>query len=365
MRVAFDEQIFAIQEFGGISRMFAELAKQFIADPNIGVDLEPLNSKVINHYVLDNPALAKSLNVRGTEHSYGALLTYFTRMRPKVHVDVVHNTFYLPHGLAGYPGAKRVVTVHDMIPELLPRTRRRLDFITLKKRYVMTADHVICVSEATRNDLLRTYGDIKAPISVVHHGVDPIFTPGNPRPEGLPQDYILFVGNRGQYKDARVLLKSFSELMSRGTDLKLVFVGGGAFTPEEARELQNLGISARTHQFSLPDSAMAGAYANAQITVFPSRFEGFGLPALEAMACGSPTVLARATSLPEVGGDAALYFAPGDAHELAEHLKRLSDDEALRRNLTAAGLERASRFSWHRTAEQTAAVYQQTLSEAH
>jgi hypothetical protein len=83
--------------------------------------------------------------------------------------------------------------------------------------------------------------------------------PGNPRPEGLPQDYILFVGNRGQYKDARVLLKSFSELMSRGTDLELVFVGGGAFTPEEARELQNLGISARTHQFSLPDSAMAGA----------------------------------------------------------------------------------------------------------
>ena len=364
MRVAFDEQIFAIQEFGGISRMFAELAKQYISDPGIGVELEPLNSTVINHYVLDNPALARALNVRRAGHSYAALLTYFTKMRPKVHVDVVHNTFYLPHGLAGYPGAKRVVTVHDMIPELLPRTRRRLDFITLKKRYVKTADHVICVSEATRNDLLRTYGDIKAPISVVHHGVDPIFTPGEARPLALPENYILFVGNRGQYKDARVLLRSFSELLKQGTDLELVFVGGGAFAPDESRELEVLGIATRTHQFSLPDSEMAGAYGNARVTVFPSRFEGFGLPALEAMACASPTVLARATSLPEVGGDAALYFAPGDASELTARLTEVTENSRLRQELTTAGLARAREFSWHRSAERTAEVYRQTLGEA-
>ncbi len=363
MRVAFDEQIFAIQEFGGISRMFAELAKQFISDPRIGVDLVPLNSRVINHYVLDNPELAQALNVRSAGHSYAALMTYFTKMRPKGNVDVIHNTFYLPHGLAGYPGAKRVVTVHDMIPELLPRTRRRLDFLTLKKRYVKTADHVICVSEATRSDLLRTYGDIKAPISVVHHGVDPIFTPGNARPAALPENYILFVGNRGQYKDARVLLKSFSELLKQGSDLELVFVGGGAFTPDETREMEGMGIARRTHQFSLPDTEMAGAYGNAQVTVFPSRFEGFGLPALEAMACGSPTVLARATSLPEVGGDAALYFAPGDAAGLTARLSEISNSSTLQQELTTAGLARAKEFNWHRSAEQTADVYRQTLGE--
>jgi glycosyltransferase involved in cell wall biosynthesis len=283
-------------------------------------------------------------------------------VQPRRKLDVVHNTFYLPHGLAGYPGARRVVTVHDMIPELLPDTRRRIDFLTLKKRYVKSADHVICVSEATKRDLVSTYGDIDTPITVVHHGVDPLFRQGAPKPEGLPDRYVLFVGNRSQYKDANVLMRAFALVAADEPTLSLLFVGGGQMTGPELAELRYLGIADRTRQISLPDQEMPGAYGGAEILVFPSRFEGFGLPAVEAMACGTPTILARATSLPEVGGEAALYFTPGDDRELAVVMEKLLFDDAARAHLRAAGLERASLFTWPKSAEETAEVYRSALA---
>lgn len=357
MRLAFDEQIFAAQHYGGISRLFAELSKQFLSDDSLGVELLPLDAPIVNRYLLDDPLLRQRLRVSEAGSSIAALGRYFTHTRPRTRVDVVHNTFYLPHGLAGYPGARRVVTVHDMIPEFLPRTRRRLDFVTLKKRYVMSADHVICVSQATRADLLRAYGSFSAPISVVHHGVDPVFQPAAPPVRGLPSRYVLFVGNRGQYKDADVLMRAFAILHRAVEEVSLVFVGGGGFTTRERKQLTSLGIDGVTAQVSLPDAQMPGAYAHALVCVFPSRFEGFGLPALEAMACGTPAVLARSTSLPEVGGDAAAYFTPGSAEELADVVRDLLDDDARRMSLAAAGIERARGFTWGAAARATTDIY--------
>ena len=358
MRLAFDEQIFAAQQYGGISRLFAELSKQFLREGSLEVELLPLDAPVVNRYLLDDPYLRDQLKVSDAGSTMAALARYFVRMRPRTSVDVIHNTFYLPHGLAGYPKARRVVTVHDMIPELLPKSRRRLDFITLKKRYVMSADHVICVSEATRNDMLRVYGDIKAPISVVHHGVDPIFRPGDPRVPGLPDRYLLFVGNRGQYKDANVLLSAFAAMRKKADWVALVFTGGGAFTRAERAQQQELGIADRVIQISLKDTAMSGAYGNALMCVFPSRVEGFGLPALEAMACGTPALLAQGSSLPEVGGDAAKYFTPGDAQDLSVAIEGLLTDEQERNRMKIAGISRAQGFTWGTAAAKTAGIYQ-------
>jgi glycosyltransferase involved in cell wall biosynthesis len=278
------------------------------------------------------------------------------------HSEIVHNTFYLPHGLAPTRGAKRIVTVHDMIPELMPYTRRRLDLLTLKRRYVDTADHVICVSEATKRDLLEVYGPIEAPISVVHHGVDSRFTAGDAPLPGWPARYVLMVGNRSQYKDAKVLFRAFSRLASEYGDLHLVCVGGGAFSEGELAQLRQLKIAGRCHQFGLPDEMMPAAYSNATVFVFPSRFEGFGLPALEAMACGTPTLLADATSLPEVGSDAALYFPAGDEAALAEQISRVLDDPLLVSGLRMRGLARAGQFTWQVAANRTEAVYYLALA---
>ena len=378
MRLAFDEQIFAIQQFGGISRLFAELAKQYAGavptetrptetrptgETHSGVSLEPMHAPIVNRYILGHPELEQALDVWDAGSPWRALGRFFTRRRPSTSVDVLHSTFYLPHGLAGYPGARRIVTVHDMIPELLPKTRRRLDFITVKRRYVMSADHVICVSEATRQDLLRCYGPIPTPITVVHHGVDPAFRPGRPRWQDLPDRYILYVGNRGQYKDAAVLMEAFARFSPAEPDTRLLFVGGGPFTRSERQMLETLGIDRVTQQRSLPDAEMPAAYGQALMCVFPSRFEGFGLPALESMACGTPTLLAAGSSLPEVGGDAAAYFTPGDAGELTASITELARDDAARSELSAAGIERAALFTWERTASNTAEVYRRALED--
>ena len=359
--MAFDEQIFAIQAYGGISRMFAELATAFIEDSTLDVELLPLNAPIINRYVLDSDPVRARLAVRDAQHEYRALGRYFMRLQPRRNLDIVHNTFYLPHGLAGYPGARRIVTIHDMIPELVPRTRRRLDFLTLKKRYVGRADHVICVSEATRRDLIRVFPDISAPISVIHHGVDGRFQPGMPRINALPDRYVLFVGNRGQYKDADVLFRAFAALPSTHTDVKLMCVGGGPFTATEVTTLNALGIAARTVQADLSDTDMVAAYNHADVFVFPSRFEGFGMPALEAMACGTATVLTDATSLPEVGGDAAEYFPTGDHVALATIVDALLSDEVRRTELEQRGLRRARQFTWQKAAQQHADVYRAAL----
>ena len=362
MRVAIDEQIFTLQPYGGISRMFASLARQFFARPELSVELLPLAAPVINRYVLDDDFLRERLAVREARSEYRSAARYFTRVQPRRGLNVVHNTFYLPNGLASYPGARRVVTVHDMIPEIMPHTRRRLDFLTLKKRYVKNADHVICVSEATRSDLESIYGTLQVPVSVIHHGVDPRFSSDAPALSAIPHPYVLFVGQRGHYKDAALLMNAFAKIADGHPDMTLLFVGGGAFTAHERSHLRTLGIDDKTLQTSLADVHMPSVYAHATAFVFPSRFEGFGIPVLEAFACGTPTILAQATSLPEVGGDAALYFEPGDASELAEHLLRILSDDHLRSQLSHRGRQRAHLFTWEKAAEKTAAVYREVMN---
>lgn len=360
-----DEQIFAVQEYGGISRMFAELAEQFIRDPEMGVSLEALNAPVINHYVLDDPLLRQWLAVRPARSHIQALAYYFLHRRRRGPVDVVHGSFYLPRGLVDHPGVPKVMTVHDMIPELLPHTRRRLDFLTLKRRYVEKVDHIICVSEWTKADLLRIFGPIDTPITVVHHGVDQIFRPGGESLRGFPDSYLLHVGNRGSYKDGDTLVRAFAGIHREYPDLRLVLVGGGGLTKAERALIEELGVSGKVMQASLPESDMPSAYSHAAACVFPSRYEGFGLPALEAMACGTPLILSRSSSLPEIGGEAARYFTPGDPDELQVMIIDLLEDPSCTAALVQAGRNRAASFTWRRAAQETAAVYERAILDYH
>jgi glycosyltransferase involved in cell wall biosynthesis len=356
-----DEQIFAIQAFGGISRMFAELARQYVHHGVSDVRLIPFTAPIVNRYILDDPAVSAALGARAARNEWTALARYFARLRVHPPADVIHNTFYLPHGLAPTRGAKRIVTVHDMIPELLPGTRRRLDKLTLKRRYVDQADHIICVSEATRRDLLRVYPEVSAPITVVHHGVDERFTPGADALPDLPDEYVLMVGHRGEYKDGALLFRAFAQIADTFPDVDLVCVGGGAFTREEQELIDELGLVERVGQYPLSDPRLPGAYGNALAFVFPSRFEGFGLPALEAMACGAPTILSDSTAFPEIGGEAAAYFTVGDPADLANVMETVLSSDERRRCLREQGLQRAAQFSWRRTAEETASVYRQAV----
>ena len=361
MRVALDEQIFAIQRYGGISRLFYEQARAFVTDSELDIDLAPLSAPVVNEYLLADPALAAHLRATRASGPYRALAQYLMRRRHHSPVDIVHNTFYMPRGLAEHADARRIVTVYDMIPEIMPKTRRRLDFLTEKHRYVREAAHIVCISESTRRDLFRVYPDIHAPVTIAYPGVSPAFRPDSPRLTGLPEPYVLHVGNRSSYKDGATLLRAFGVIATAFPDHTLLLVGGGGLSREERILVVQAGLPGRVVQVNLTDAEVPSAYAQADVTVFPSRYEGFGLPAVEAMASGSPLILADTSSLPEVGGSAARYFPPGDDQRLASVLADVLQDTSQQRDMRAAGFTQASRFTWQGYARANVEAYRETL----
>jgi glycosyltransferase involved in cell wall biosynthesis len=194
---------------------------------------------------------------------------------------------------------------------------------------------------------------------VTHLGVDQAFSADVPPPVQAPPRYVLFVGRRDGYKDFATLADAFAGLPDDGT--VLVAVGGGRFTDAELARLARLGIAGRTRHVEADDSALPAWYAGALAFVFPSRYEGFGLPTLEAMASGTATVLADSSSHPEVGGDVARYFPPGDSDSLCQVLAEILGDERLRASLARKGVSRAAEFTWVAAARATAAVYAAAL----
>ena len=363
MRLALDEQIFAVQAYGGISRDFVEQVRALRRRTDLRVEVQPLHAPIVNEFVLQDPDLTNYLSVHRASSPYRALASYWRRSRRQEDVDVIHNTFYLPRGLADYPGTKRVATIHDMIPELFPRLRRRLDFLTRKAAYLRESDHIVCVSASTRADLLRIYPDISVPVSVAHPGVSADFAPSAPPIDGITDPYLLHVGNRGGYKDGAVLLSAFLRIAPKFPDLTLLLVGGGELTgPERAAIEQARVDNRRVVQMSLPDRLVPSAYAHASVTVFPSHYEGFGLPAVEAMACGSPLVLSNTSSLPEVGGDAAAYFPPGNDRLLAHLLAEILSSAEQQKDMASQGLVRAQQFTWDAYATANMDAYKQVLN---
>jgi glycosyltransferase involved in cell wall biosynthesis len=352
--VAFDEQIFLLQRFGGVSKYFVELIRA-LEDQSDDVSVELPYSTVCNEHALDAwPGRFKP--ARGPAQPYPQLVAAGARPRRRPSgVDVVHHTFYNSRFLRDYPGVPKVVTIYDMIPELLGERGRFGNPHMAKREYVRRASAIICISESARDDMLALYGVPDCPVEVVHLGVDPSFATGGARPAGFPERYVLFVGRRGGYKNFAAVARAFEAVAAEDKDVSLVCVGGGPLTAEE---ISTLGTAAgRVSQHSLPDADMPGAYANAECFVFPSRYEGFGLPAVEALAAGTPTILARTSSLPEVGGSAASYFEPDDVDGLVHEVRRALALGPARDGVVAAGRRHAAAFTWARTALQTAQVY--------
>ncbi len=362
VHVFFDDQIFSLHTHGGISRYFVEMMRAFRGQSELGVQVTDRRMWTKNHYLVGSglgrrtpwpPRLATAL-IR--------TLNRFTR-RPGS-ADIVHHTYYDPRYLKRFRGSGlRVITVHDMIPELFPGLFPKGNPHLAKREYVDAADLVLCVSDSTRRDLIRIYGEPAVPSVVTPLAVGGEFEPGHARPGVLPKRYVLFVGSRSGYKDFDVLADAYAKA-EIPPEVILVAIGGGRFKPEEKSRLRALGISRRALQLDLDDAELRGTYANAECFVFPSRYEGFGLPTLEAMASGCPVILAESSSHIEVGGKAALFFAPGEAPELARMLGSLVGNEELKLRMGALGHAQKTKFSWEKTARMTADAYHELVAGA-
>ena len=292
----------------------------------------------------------------------------FDRLLP--HAELYHATEHLLMPLHRVP---TVLTVHDLIFKLFPRYHKRLNYWFLNAAmplFVQRADAVIAISQATRRDLITHYGTPPEKITVVYEAAAPGFRPPTPKAVaavraryGLPERFLLTVGTIEPRKNLVRLLKALVRLRRDDSDLHLVVVGSRGWLYEDFfRRRTELGLEDVVHLPGyVPDEDLPAVYGAATVVVMPSLYEGFGLPVLEAMACGVPVVSSRAASLPEIGGEAARYFDPTNVEEMAAVLAQVLRDTDLRAEMRAAGLEQAARFSWERTARETMAVYEKVL----
>jgi glycosyltransferase involved in cell wall biosynthesis len=268
-----------------------------------------------------------------------------------------------------------VVTVHDLAFVRTPETMRpvkRLYLTALCRASVRRAAHVIAVSQQTATDLQHCFGTPPARITVVHNGVAARFTPRRAdelaafrQQRGLPSRYLLYLGTLEPRKNLEHLVRAFAQwrtataTMPATHDVKLVLAGAkGWYYTEIFRAVEALGLAEQViFPGFIPGDELPDWYAAATAFVFPSRFEGFGLPVLEAMACGTPVVCSRAPGVSEVAGDAALTFPPHDVDALAAALEVVVNQPAARQELAKRGLAQAARFTWRRSAETTLAIY--------
>lgn len=366
MKIVYDHQIFAMQEYGGVSRYFFELADN-IAKAN-AAEVAIFSPLYTNSYLA---AASRQLQVRGMKMPairrsglvYRAINRIFVpSMMGRFHPDIVHQTYYSLKSKT--PAASKVVlTVFDMIHERFPDGVGSWDSTSREKaKAVERADHVVCISEQTRKDLIELLGVNQAKTSVVHLGFS--LTKqlvGSKLASKRP--YLLYVGSRGGYKNFESLLHAYAANLALQHDYDLLAFGGGPLNAKEKALVAKLGIPfGRVRHLSGDDSVLSDLYRNAALFVYPSRYEGFGIPPLEAMSFDCPVACSNTSSIPEVVGDAAEFFNPDSVESIGYATERVLNDTTLRHVLIARGRERIKLFSWERCAEQTLDVYRSLLT---
>ncbi len=256
--------------------------------------------------------------------------------------------------------AVRVLTVFDMTHERYPSLFPKFDrTVSAKAIAVSRADHIICISENTRRDLIEILHVDQARTSVVHLAHNALCLSASPVLPRLGRPFVLFVGSRGGYKNFLPFLTAFSLSRPRRDGHRLVCFGGGAFSSAERAFIEACGLSeADVIALDGPDELLGGLYLSATLFAYPSLYEGFGIPLLEAMSLGCPVVCSNTSAFPEVAGQSAELFDPVSVEEMAHSLETVAYDQTRREEMIRSGRKRALSFSWSKCADETLAVYQ-------
>lgn len=364
MRIAFDSQIFTMQKYGGISRYICSLAQGLSLHSSVDVRVvAPLH---INSYLSALPAtlvLGQRLPAipNTAKLLYAANLALSWPPTKYFRPDIVHQTYYLP--ITYVPkGAGRVVTVYDMIHERFSSIGYLNSRLSIwKKQAILQADHVICISENTRRDLLDIFEIDESKVSAVHLGFERFVAPMSLSNRGREQDgnpYILYVGERSGYKNFSGFLRAFSNSPWLRQNFRVICFGGGSLKANEHRLISELGIPEhQVSQIGGGDDKLAAYYRGAAAFVYPSCYEGFGIPPLEAMSLDCPVICSNTSSIPEVVGAAAEYFDPHDPDSIRSALERALGSPERCRELVTLGRERYTRFTWGRCADATMEMY--------
>ena len=366
MNIVYDYQNLSNPRHSGISRYFVELAARINR-------FAGCRAQIVSP-IARSPILAEHRNL---VDAVGFDLSGFTMLPDRVawlvnevlfrgytailRPDIVHETDYGPRRTA--PRLSKIVTtVHDTIPERLPHLFRDFDKAHARKQTAIArADHVICVSESTRRDLMEFYDVDPARVTVTLLGSS--LNPVEDKPVDIGMPYFLHVGSRFIHKNFGALVQAFADAGLHRTHC-LVNFSSIPFGRDEFQAIERLGLPRkRLIRVEGDDRQLALFYSGAEALVYPSLYEGFGIPVLEAMRCCCPVITSNVSSMPEISGDAAIYVDPNDVGSIATAMMRVASSPETRIQMIGKGMERERCFSWDRCAAQTHAIYKDVLSK--
>jgi glycosyltransferase involved in cell wall biosynthesis len=365
MRILYDHQAFTGAIYGGVPRYFADLMGNLSTNGHT-IDLATGFS---NNLYLQNQRYFK-----GKSYTYFlgypltcTVLSHLNRLDAAINLfknrfDVFHPTFYNPYFLSFIGKKPFVITYHDAIKDKFGEKYGHLDNVSAeqKQKILNQAAKIIAVSANTKNDLIEVFDINPDKIVVIHHATN--FQEVTPEPvTDLPEKYLLYVGGRSDYKQFLPFVEATTELLKK-ENVSLLCTGGGEFTAAEKEAIHKLGASRLVNHRKVNDGELKTLYQNALAFVYPSKYEGFGIPILEAFASDCPTVLSNSSCFPEVAQDAALYFDPESNDSMAAAVQQVITNPAIREELVQKGRERFTNFSIEKMTQQTLAVYESVTS---
>ncbi len=359
MKILYDGQIYADQITGGIGRYFTNIIERLpqSAQPTLTASYHQNKSLYPKH---PNLELQEFPDFRPYRIAHKLRGHYFRWRNDRQSFDIFHPTYYYLLSQTAFNRSRRplVITVYDMIHELFADRITPDGTIENKQAAIQAADAIICISESTKNDLLKYFPDVAAKVDVTHLATEFKREWADGDEQTPTQPYFLYVGSRAKaYKNFDTLLSAFAKVVSVNPDVELCVVGA-PFNESEQRQIAELQLTERIQHYQYAsDTHLAKLYRCSVAFVYPSLYEGFGIPPLEAMACGTVVVAANSSSIPEVVGDAGILFDPKSVGDLADILLELLDSASKRDRLIIKGFDRHQQFSWDKTAAQTFEVY--------
>jgi len=377
LHVFFDDVIFHVQPVGGISRYVTTLAQALAESGRCRVTLFcGWSSAKIPDKLSGRPNLrvvhlprppAWRVNTMARRLSAPWRRLVFRSASRTGEEIIYHPSFYTFDPFLARSADAMVATFHDMIAELsAQKSKRSARHLEQKSDASKQADGIITVSQSTCEDLIRLHPWTVGKITVTHLATNLGASPRPPSVKWLQEvaGYFLVVGHRDHYKNGQTAIDAFRNFSARHGEYGygLVLCGGRPPSDEETRVINSSGLGSRVIWTSASDEELKELYSHAIALIYPSRYEGFGLPVLEAMACGCPVITTSASSLPEVGGQACIYVDPDDSRQIADGMQSLASDPQFRSQVISAGLKQSKLFSWERCANQTLAAYNRALA---
>ncbi|WP_027402941.1 glycosyltransferase family 4 protein [Aphanizomenon flos-aquae] len=363
MKIVYDHQVFSWSKYGGISRYVYELATRTAQSNNFEVQIAA--GFYVNKYLEKcSPDLVKGWQIPLVPKSsriLGAINTQLSKIwLNQSKPDIVHETYYSRKRTAPKQ-CKTVITVYDMIYEKFGHLMSERDrkFSIIKAEAIRRADHIICISQNTKQDLIDILDIDPKIISTIYLGYSLQSHENSEETPKMSDPYILYVGDRRlEYKNFKRLLQAYASRRVIFDNFKLVCCGVKSFSDDEIAMIKSLGISdSRIVYLPGDDKILANLYTYASAFVYPSLYEGFGIPPLEAMSFSCPVVCSNTSSIPEVVADAGEYFNPYELESIADALERVLFSQERTKELIIKGEERVKYFSWDTCAEQTQLVY--------